>query len=121
MKTIIAGSRTITDYATVLTAIKNSQFVITEVITGLAEGPDTIGMVWGINNHLPIKKFPALWNVYGKQAGFLRNIEMLKYADALIAIWDGKSKGTKHTINSAKKFGILTHIELVTRTRTMGK
>lgn len=42
--------------------------------------------------------FPAEWEKYGKRAGILRNIQMGDYADALVAIWDGESKGTKHMI-----------------------
>ena len=54
----------------------------------------------------PIKQFPADWNKYGKSAGYKRNEEMAKYADALIAFWDGKSKGTKHMIDLAKRYGL---------------
>lgn len=113
MKTIIAGSRGVTDYDTVLEAIKESGFQITEVITGMANGPDKLGLLWAVENNIPYTKFPARWGVYGKKAGFLRNIEMLNYAEALIAIWDGKSKGTHHTIDSAKKFNIPTYVKMI--------
>ena len=52
---------------------------------------------------IKIKYFPADWNTYGKSAGFVRNIEMAENATALIAFWDGKSSGTKHMIETAKK------------------
>jgi len=47
----------------------------------------------------------------GKAAGFIRNAEMAEYADALIAFWDGRSKGTKHMIDLAKKHGLKVKIQ----------
>ena len=43
-------------------------------------------------------------------AGYLRNKQMAEYADALIAFWDGESKGTKHMIDLAKKNGLKVRI-----------
>ena len=43
--------------------------------------------------------FFAKWDLYGKSAGYKRNVEMANNADMLIAFWDGTSKGTKHMIN----------------------
>jgi hypothetical protein len=103
MKTIIAGSRSITDPLTIENAIKESGFEITEVVCGLARGVDSLGKEWAIKNNIPIKEFPADWDTHGRKAGYVRNLEMVKYADALIAIWDGESKGTKHTITEAEK------------------
>lgn len=102
MKTIIAGSRTINDFAIVQQAIKSSTFNITEVVSGTARGVDRLGEAWASMNDIPIARFPAKWTVYGRSAGFKRNAEMAKYADALIAIWDGRSNGTKNMINNAR-------------------
>ena len=44
-----------------------------------------------------------MWNVYGKSAGYRRNVEMGLYGDALIAFWDGFSKGTRLMIDIAKE------------------
>ena len=49
---------------------------------------------------------PADWDLYGKSAGFKRNVQMAKYADALVAFWDGVSSGTKHMIETAQKMGL---------------
>lgn len=102
MKTIIAGSRGITEFKTVEQAIKNSRFKITEVVSGTAIGVDQLGELWASENDIKIKRFPANWEKYGRSAGFIRNAEMANYADALIAVWDGRSKGTKNMINNAK-------------------
>jgi hypothetical protein len=102
MKTIIAGSREIQDYASVLSAIESSQFAISEVVCGMARGVDSLGMRWAIENKKPYKAFPADWNGLGKKAGYLRNVDMANYAEALIAVWDGKSRGTNHMIDIAR-------------------
>ena len=57
-----------------------------------------------------IKQFPAKWSEKGKSAGYLRNVEMAQYANALIAFWDGKSKGTRHMIEIAKERGLSVRI-----------
>jgi len=103
MKTIIAGSRTIKNYVTVLDAIIKSKFDITEVVSGTAKGVDELGEVYAKINNIPIKQFPADWETHGRSAGFIRNSQMAIYADALIAIWDGKSRGTEQMIKEAKK------------------
>jgi SLOG family YspA-like protein len=99
MKVIIAGSRSITDLSTVIRAIVNSGFKITEEVCGCANGVDVLGSQWADINKIPIKHFPAKWDLHGRSAGYVRNQEMAKYADALVAVWDGKSKGTGHMID----------------------
>src|SRR6187401_1706565 len=91
MKTIIAGSRDIKLYSIVEKAIQQSGFEITTVISGKANGVDKLGEEYAKKNNLPIMKFPANWDLYGKSAGYIRNDEMAKNAEALIAVWDGKS------------------------------
>lgn len=104
MKTIIAGSRTITDLRVVEKAIEGSGYDISEVVCGGARGVDDLGRKWaGNGNRVPVKMFPADWAKYGKPAGYRRNVEMAEYADALIAVWDGTSKGTGHMIDIARK------------------
>jgi hypothetical protein len=101
MRVIIAGSRTITDMDLLESAIIESGFDISEVVCGGARGVDELGKQWAKKSRLPYKLFPAKWQLHGKQAGFIRNTEMSKYAEALIALWDGSSKGTKHMIRIA--------------------
>lgn len=77
-----------------------------ELVTGCAKGADQIPYLFNSWHGVPIKEFPADWDTHGKKAGILRNIEMAEYADALIAFWDGKSRGTKNMIEEAKKRGL---------------
>lgn len=76
------------------------------MVTGTAKGADQIPYYYNSWHGVPIKEFPAEWDKYGKSAGYRRNVEMAEYADALIAFWDGKSKGTKHMIDIAKSKGL---------------
>ncbi len=103
MKVIIAGSRTINDERILWEAIKEAPFNITEIVCGMAKGVDMLGHIYGYCNDLDVSEFPANWDQHGKSAGYKRNVQMGEYADALIAIWDGQSKGTKHMIDIMTK------------------
>lgn len=108
MKTIIAGSRDLKwvngeyirhIYRHVCT------WTISEVVSGGARGVDLAGEEFAMFcGGMVIKRFLPDWSK-GKSAGNLRNIEMAEYADALIAIWDGRSKGTAHMIREMERRG----------------
>jgi hypothetical protein len=109
MKTIIAGSRTITNWETVKNAIEWSGFEITEVVSGHANGVDLIGEKWARLNKIPVKTFPvkkADWDKFGKAAGPIRNRRMAEYGEQLIAIQKGGSGGTQNMVEEAKKRGL---------------
>ena len=113
MKTIIAGSRTVTEFRSVVKAIEASGFDITEVVSGTARGVDQLGEQYARAMGKLIKRFPAEWDKYGKSAGYKRNEVMAEYADALIAVWDGKSRGTSHMIDLARKQGLQVYVHIV--------
>ena len=104
MKYIIAGGRDFINRG-VLERVLQRYTDIDTVISGCAQGADTLGAEWAAKNHIPLQTFPAYWNIYGKSAGFIRNAEMGEHADALIAFWDGKSKGTAHMIQTMRRNG----------------
>jgi len=112
MKTIIAGGRNLKDEAMVLQAIDKSGFVISELVCGMAQGIDLIAKAWAQNLKIAITEFPADWKRYGRAAGPIRNQQMADYADALIAIWDGKSPGTKSMIRNAQIKGLNVYVHL---------
>ena len=134
MKLIIAGSRSITDYETVRQAVILSGFWSKyghniEVVSGCANGVDKLGELFAENNGLVIHRFPADWdnitveyarvktNKLGKEynaaAGAMRNIKMGNFADGLLAIWDGKSRGTKQMIEYAKSKGLEIYVHKI--------
>ena len=106
MKVIIAGSRTFNNNELLWNECEKAFSLLNkiEIVSGTAKGADQIGEWFAEGNGYPIKRFPANWNKYGKSAGYKRNEEMARYADALIAFWDGKSKGTKHMIDLAQQY-----------------
>lgn len=112
MKTIIAGSRDINSFTRVWAAIKASGFQVTEVVSGAARGVDTLGEIWAKEEGVPVRRFPAAWDKHGKSAGYVRNTEMAQYADALIAVWDGKSRGTMHMIDIARRLGLKVYVDV---------
>ena len=106
MRTIIAGSRTITAEISVMHAIARAALAGIEpsvVISGGAAGVDTIGEKWARRSGKPIERFLADWKMFGGQAGHVRNVQMANRAEALIAVWDGKSAGTRDMIEIAKR------------------
>jgi hypothetical protein len=105
MKVIIAGSRDITtlDNETISHIVGTTPFKITELVNGGARGIDLSAYNWAKAKRLPIKTFIPEWDEHGRAAGPIRNRQMAEYADALIAIWDGKSRGTKNMIDTMKR------------------
>lgn len=110
MKTIIAGSRAENRLGQVICAAAAAAVRAgigpTEVVSGCAEGVDRLGESWAQMMQLPVRQFPADWKRYGRAAGRQRNLQMAVYAEALIAVWDGKSPGTRHMIETAKRMGL---------------
>jgi hypothetical protein len=108
MRVIIAGGRNIRDYSLVVAAIEESGWKdqITEVVSGGANGVDKLGERWAMDNLLYVRRFNANWKLYGNRAGPIRNGHMAKYADALILVWDGESKGSKSMKEQAERVGI---------------
>lgn len=87
---------------------------IGEVVSGKAPGVDALGDRWSIETGRgESTPFPAKWHLHDKAAGPIRNQEMAEYADALIAIWDGKSRGTKNMIITAYRLGLDIYIHNV--------
>lgn len=107
MKIAVVGSREFSDkdFVQGITYKLIRDGELTEFISGGARGVDS----WAqeIANDFKLKKtiFKPDWDKYGKSAGFLRNKLIVEEADMVIAFWNGKSNGTKHSIDLAIKAG----------------
>lgn len=112
--TIVAGSRGIYDRSVVRDAVENASFPVAEVVSGGARGVDQLGEIIALEKGLPVERYEADWENLGDRAGILRNTEMAKYSDALVAIWDGESPGTRHMLQEACRLGLTTDVKLVT-------
>lgn len=104
MKTIIAGSRTFDDYEFLKKVCQEE--IITEIVSGNANGADKLGEKFAKEHQIHLTKFVANWDEFGKRAGYLRNNEMADYAEQLIAFNVNNSKGTEHMIKIAKEKGL---------------
>lgn len=116
MKVLVCGSRALTPAGPVFAALDALGLAEgDEIISGGAPGPDTHAFIWATEHraHLGVNctVFRPNWKAYGKRAGILRNVAMLDQApDLVLAFWDGKSRGTGHTITEARKRGIAVEV-----------
>lgn len=101
MKVAIVGSRGIT-------SVDLSQFVpsdCTLIVSGGARGVDTIAEQYATAHNIPTLIIKPDYDRYGRSAPIRRNDIIVDHADLVLAFWDGKSRGTKYTIDYAKKTG----------------
>lgn len=98
----VVGSRSFDDYDYMKEVLE--QYDIEEIVSGGCKyGADTLAEQYANEKDLILTILPADWNNLGKKAGYIRNIDIVKRSNVIIAFWDGKSKGTKHTIDIARK------------------
>lgn len=113
-RVIIAGGRDFDNYDLLAKTMDNLLSNIKDDITvlcGKARGADTLGERYAKERGFRVRYFPANWKRYGKPAGYIRNTEMAKNADALAAFWDGKSLGTRHMIEIATARGLKVRVK----------
>ena len=84
-------------------AVIDSKFDITEVVSGKATGIDAFGEIYAKQNGIPIKEFPAQWDLYPKAAGPIRNREMAEYCDAAIVVCNGFTSGSSNMIKEMER------------------
>ena len=104
-RVIIAGGRDFDDYELLKKKCDQlfSERWPTAIVCGEARGADSLGKRYANERDIPAMSFPADWDLYGKRAGYIRNKEMADNADALIAFWDGESRGTANMIQLARQ------------------
>jgi len=83
---------------------------IDAVLCGGARGVDALGERCAEERGIKVEYHRADWVKYGRAAGAVRNGEMAKYADGLVAVWDGESRGTGHMIALAKVKGLWLYV-----------
>lgn len=101
MKLAIIGSRKITH-------IEIEKYIsadVDEIVSGGAKGIDTLAKGYAIRKGIKLTEFLPQYERYGRGAPIKRNQEIAEYADEALTFWDGKSKGTQHTIRFFEKLG----------------
>jgi hypothetical protein len=106
----VVGSRTYKneDYIlnNILETLKKENLSIENIVvfSGGAKGVDTIAAESMKEMGARVNEIMPNWKKYRKAAGIVRNKELVSNADIVIAFWDGRSRGTKNSINLAKRF-----------------
>ena len=101
MKLAIVGSRKCPE----IDIASHLPFMPDVIISGGAIGIDTLARQFAEQNKIPIIEFLPEYSNYGRKAPLMRNIQIVENCDSVLAFWDGKSPGTKFTIEYAKKLG----------------
>lgn len=101
MKVAVIGSRN-------LTVEDLGQYLpeeTTEIVSGGAKGVDTCAREYASAKELKLTEFLPEYNRYGRGAPLKRNLQIIDYADCVLAFWDGKSRGTQFVIERCKAQG----------------
>jgi len=103
-KLAVIGSRSFNDWSLLNSTLLPYKSKIEVIISGGAKGADTLAEEWAIANNIEVLKYIPDWDIHGKKAGFIRNEDIIKNCNACIAFWDGKSRGTNHSLDLCSKY-----------------
>ena len=112
MNVAIVGSRSYTDFDSFIKSLEKILKIGGSdlIISGGARGTDDMAEKYSRLRNIPLKVFRADWLSFGKRAGYLRNVEIVKNADIVVAFWDMESKGTSISIDLANKMNKKTYV-----------
>ena len=107
-RVVVAGSRNFGDYERLSAEL--DKFLVGKknvvIVSGTARGADRMGEQYAAEHGYKIDQFPAEWGKYHQGAGPIRNMQMVKTADAVVAFWDNQSSGTRNIIDCARQESI---------------
>jgi hypothetical protein len=110
LRLAVVGSRTFKDKERLYKILDSNIDKIEMLISGCANGADTLAFEWAKERGVPIMLYPAKWYTldgeYDRGAGFKRNYLIVKASNCVCAFWDKKSKGTQNTIETAQSLGV---------------
>ena len=109
----VTGSRAVTEAPELPEELERLKGRVTELLHGGAAGPDTLAARWAVAVGLPVTELRPDYAKHGKAAPHVRNAELVKRADMVLACWDGQSKGTASTLRKARAMKKPTRIVLV--------
>lgn len=85
----------------------------TEIVSGGARGVDTIAREYAQQHNLKLTEFLPKYDKFGRSAPLKRNIQIIEYADLVLAFWDGSSRGTKYVIDHCKHLGKPCEVHII--------
>ena len=109
MKLAIIGSRSIAN-------IEIGKFIpenVTEIISGGARGIDSIAREFANKNKIKLTEILPDYKHYGRAAPIIRNKEIVKLSDKVLAFWNGVSKGTFSVIKYAEEIGVECEVIII--------
>jgi len=121
MRLGVIGSRSFDNYSLLCVTLNQYLETTQKVVSGGARGADRMGVHWAQSNDIPYEEFLPDYEQYGKQAPFIRNKDIVNNSDLVVAFWDGKSAGTKHSLNYAKIRGVKSVVIRFTNVSTQDK
>lgn len=109
MRLAIVGSRSITQFDLAPYIPQD----VTEIVSGGARGIDRVAKRYAEAHNIPLKEFFPDYDSHGRAAPILRDREIIEYADKILAIWDGESKGTHFMIRESHRQNKLLQVVYV--------
>lgn len=107
MRVAIVGSRNIENEEKVYQLLcRYIPANTTEIVSGGATGIDTLAEIYAEKNNLHLTVFKPDYKSFGKRAPLVRNEEIIRYAQYVLAFWDGSSHGTAHTVATCVTLGV---------------
>ena len=105
MRLAVVGSRSFLDWElfTKILDILVQDHGVTEIVSGGAVGADAFARKYAKLNNLKLTEHLPDWDLHGKKAGYIRNVDIWNSSDMGVAFWDGSSKGTAHSFKISEK------------------
>ena len=88
---------------------------VTEIVSGGAMGIDTCARAYASEKNIPLTEFLPEYRRYGRGAPLKRNVQIVDDADAVLAFWDGESRGTKFVIDYCNRLSKPVTVILIRR------
>lgn len=113
MKVAVIGSRSFSDYERLEKSLSSVNVTIDVIVSGGAKGADSLAAAYAKNHGIELLEFLPEYSRYGRAATIVRNRQIVDASDVVIAFWDGTSKGTKSSLDYARKNNKQVIIELI--------
>jgi hypothetical protein len=108
-RVLVCGGRDYADKAKVyqtLDALLSDNPSVLRIIHGAARGADSLASQWAKDRGITEIAYPADWKSYGKQAGYIRNTQMLQEGQPHLVVAFPGGAGTAMMIRIARSAGV---------------
>ena len=100
----VVGSRGVQRCAALLTRL--AELAPAEVVSGGAAGVDALAASWARAQRVPLVEMRPDYATHGPTAApHVRNAAIVRRADLVLVVWDGRSKGTLSALRAARRLG----------------